>query len=84
MKPKIYLETTVISYLTAWRSQMLVAAANQEITRNWWELHGMDYLLTWNCKHIANAFLRQRIETICDNFGYQTPVICTPYEFLEF
>jgi hypothetical protein len=37
MKPKVYIETTIISYLTAWRSPQLVMAANQESTRSWWD-----------------------------------------------
>ena len=35
-KPKVYLETTIASYLTAWPSRDLVMAANQETTREWW------------------------------------------------
>jgi hypothetical protein len=46
-------------------------------------VHGMDYLITWNCRHIANARHRQRIEAICDSLGYVTPVICTPEELIE-
>ena len=38
MKPKVYLETTVVSYLTAWPSRDLVRAAHQQITREWWQL----------------------------------------------
>ena len=37
MKPRVYLETTIVSYLTAWRSPQLVMAANQEATRDWWD-----------------------------------------------
>jgi predicted nucleic acid-binding protein len=37
MKPSVYIETTIPSYLTAWRSPELVMVANQEATRNWWE-----------------------------------------------
>ena len=37
MKPKIYVETTIVSYLTAWRSPQLVMAAHQETTRTWWD-----------------------------------------------
>ncbi len=45
-------------------------------------VNGMDYLLTWNCAHIANAALRPRIEEICRARGYEPPVICTPLELL--
>lgn len=46
-------------------------------------VNGMDYLLTWNCAHIANAALRHAIEAICLSLGYEAPVICTPQELLE-
>jgi hypothetical protein len=46
-------------------------------------VHEMDYLLTWNCAHIANAALRPRIEATCRVRGYKSPVICTPEELLE-
>src|SRR5436190_8937278 len=152
MKPKGYIETTVVSYLTAWPSRDLVRAAHQQITREWWAtrgnydlyisqfvideagagdqvaaadrlaalreiallevtedaillgerliaggglpatarvdalhvamaaVHGVDYLLTWNCKHIANATMRDRIEELCREAGFEPPVICTPFE----
>jgi hypothetical protein len=38
----------------------------------------MDYLLTWNCTHIANATLRGRIEAVCRDSGVEPPAICTP------
>jgi fructose-specific component phosphotransferase system IIB-like protein len=44
--------------------------------------HGMNFLLTWNCSHIANAALRPRIEKICREQGYTAPVLCTPEELL--
>jgi hypothetical protein len=37
MKPKVYLETTIVSYLTAWPSRDIVVAAHQQITREWWD-----------------------------------------------
>lgn len=43
-------------------------------------VNGMDYVLTWNCKHIANARLQRAIEAVCAGQGYQLPVICTPEE----
>jgi hypothetical protein len=46
-------------------------------------VHGMQYLLTWNCKHIANAFIRRAVERECRAAGYEPPVICTPQELLE-
>ncbi|MDX8399784.1 MAG: type II toxin-antitoxin system VapC family toxin [Gallionellaceae bacterium] len=45
-------------------------------------VHGMDFLLTWNCKHIANATMRSKILSICEKAGYQPSVICTPEELL--
>jgi predicted nucleic acid-binding protein len=156
MKPRVYLETTVPSYLTAWLSRDLVMAAHQQTTREWWEsrrhgfelfvsdlvleeagsgdpdaarrrlellasipvldagqdvdtlaaelmkrvplpenaladsvhiaiaaVNGMDYLVTWNCTHIANAALRSNIEAVCRQSGYEPPVICTPEELLK-
>jgi len=156
VKPRVYLETTIPSSLSAWPSRDLVMAANQEVTREWWAnrrvafelfvsqavikessagdqdaatrrsellrtfprldisddverlaaklikdvplplkaqvdaLHiavaavdRMDYWLTWNCTHIANAALRTRIEAVCRSAGYEPPVVCTPQEMLE-
>ena len=45
-------------------------------------VHGMRFLLTWNCKHIANPHLRERIRTCFSRHGVDLPVICTPEEFL--
>ena len=155
MKPKAYVETSVVSYLTALPSVDVVRAGQQTITQKWWSareafdlfisqfvldeaaqgdpeaadrrlaalddislldatadatslaeslvaggglppkarvdsfhvaiatVHGMDYLLSWNCKHIANAMLRGGIEAICRAAGYEPPVICTPLELVE-
>ena len=46
-------------------------------------VHGVDYLLTWNCKHIANATMRQAIERSCREAGYEPPIICTPEELMD-
>lgn len=151
----IYLETSIISYLTARPSRDLIVAANQAMTQEWWHgqrdrfavyvsqlvieeakagdeqaaqkrltllasipllditdagrmltqqfleagflpdkaardaahiaiatIHGMDYLLTWNCRHIANAAIRNDIIRVCHANGYESPVICTPQELL--
>lgn len=155
MVPRVYLETTVISYLAARASRDIVIRAHQEVTRAWWlkrrkyfevmvsdvvleelgrgnktaaasrltyarnlsvvlsaepamalarlllkkravpavaevdALHigvavanGADYLLTWNCRHIANAEMRDKIGAVCRDAGYEPPVICTPEELM--
>jgi hypothetical protein len=40
------------------------------------------YLLTWNFTHLANAKVRQRIESVCRNAGFEPPTICTPDELM--
>lgn len=45
-------------------------------------VHGVQYLATWNFKHIANAALRTRINDVCRDNGYEPPVICTPEELM--
>jgi predicted nucleic acid-binding protein len=152
MKSRVYVETTIPSYLTAWPSRDLLRAAHQQMTREWWDgraafdlfisplvlvecqagdptaatdrlaaiaglplldqtdavtalaeelvrtvriparaaadavhiataaVHGMQYLLTWNCTHIANVVLRPRIEAACRAIGCEPPLICTPPE----
>ena len=151
--PRLYLETTIPSYLVARPSRLIHVAARHETTQRWWEtrrrfyeifvsdivlqearagdpemaaareaaltglpqleqspeadalaqrlidmkiipekaagdaahvalaaVHGMDFLLTWNCKHINNAALKRRIEAACAALGFRCPVICTPNE----
>lgn len=46
-------------------------------------INGVDYLLTWNFRHIANARIRHNVERICREAGYEPPVICTPQELME-
>ncbi|MBM4028826.1 MAG: type II toxin-antitoxin system VapC family toxin [Planctomycetes bacterium] len=46
-------------------------------------VHGVDFLLTWNCRHIANAAIIRDIEAVCRMRGFQCPVICTPEELME-
>jgi hypothetical protein len=40
----------------------------------------MDYLLTWNCRHIANASIRGKVEQVCREMGFDPPAISTPEE----
>ena len=45
--------------------------------------NGMNYLLTWNCRHLANATLRGKIEKACRDSKVEPPIICTPFELRE-
>ena len=156
MKPVAYIETSVVSYLTARQSRDVVVAAYQELTREWWRdapdrfqlaasqlvvaeagagdpeaahvrlealasiplldatpdaerlaqalvdlgavprqaaedaahiaiavTNGVEFLVTWNFRHIANASMRAQIERTCRQAGYEPPVICTPSELME-
>jgi hypothetical protein len=156
MPPRVYVETSFVSYLTARPSRDLVVAAHQQITHEWWDarragyelcvsqlvldeaaagnavaaqerllmlrpmlvlettadalelakellragalpakaaddaLHiavaaakAIPYLLTWNCRHLANAMMRRVIESVCEAKGFKPPIICTPEELPE-
>ncbi|MFM7183826.1 MAG: type II toxin-antitoxin system VapC family toxin [Planctomycetota bacterium] len=65
-------ETPLSAKATAYALHIAVAAVN-----------GVEYLLTWNCRHIANPSLRPRIESVCRRMGFEPPVISTPRELLE-
>lgn len=153
MKPLVYIESSVISYLAARPSNNLVSAARQSITLEWWDIHkssyelcvsrlveeevssgnaeaserrrsylrgiaflevsntaieiaqnlldqkavpkrseedalhigiaaaqGVDYLLTWNFKHINNAVMRQKIIKVIESMGFLCPQLCSPEE----
>lgn len=153
---KVYIETSVPSYLTARSNKDIRVTANQNSTKEWWDtqrtyfdlfisefvlaeaglgdpkaaekrlaaiseipvlmatddvkilaralinrgsipskaeldayhiaiaaVNGVDYLLTWNCTHIANAVMRPKIESICRQLGFEPPIICTPLELME-
>jgi len=150
---KVYVESSVISYITARPSRDLVVSARQAITNEWWEqkrkkyevyiselvieeissgdkeaaqkrldvvkqipnleiteiakdlatllissgavpenspedaLHiglaaaqGVEYLLTWNFKHINNATKRADITQLIESQGFLSPVLCSPEE----
>ena len=156
MKSKVYVETSVISYLTAKPSRDLIVLACQQMTRDWWEasrdhfdlfisarvvdeaaqgdpeaaakrlealsgitvlavddeaknlarelmrvlslpqiasedaLHiatavvsGMDYLLSWNCRHIAHARIARDVMSHVQFLGYPGTVLCAPQTLME-
>jgi hypothetical protein len=154
MKRKIYVETSVISYLTSSPSKTIIGAAHQQITRDWWKrrseyelfisqavwqecaggdpsaaqrrlaslegiallgitpemiqlaeslihqsvippkaiedaihiavstIHRVDFLLTWNCRHIANPLIQEKIALCFEPLGLLLPIICTPEQLL--
>ena len=45
-------------------------------------VHGVDYLLTWNCRHLDNAEAKPIMRRICREWGYVAPEICTPQELM--
>ena len=46
-------------------------------------VHGMDFLLTWNCRHINNRYTIRRIEKCCADCGFSCPVVATPAELMS-
>lgn len=150
----IYIETSIISYLTARDSASLLGAAHQLLTRRWWEhrnlyrcfisdvvireckagnasaaarrldaiheipslaindqaieiaeallarsiiptkaaddalhiaiatVYNVNFLLTWNCRHIANPIIQMRISAYMQRIGLVLPFICTPETLL--
>lgn len=156
MKPRVYVETTVVSYLTVRMSYDVRVLAHHLDTRDWWrdararfelvasplvvdearvgapqatldrlsvleslaiihpsdasqvlgqqfiEAHalpavaaleathiaiavasGIEYLATWNFRHIANPANKPRIDQVCRNAGLRPPIICTPRQLME-
>jgi len=45
-------------------------------------VHGMDYVLTWNCRHIANAEIFTRLKGVAAAIGYELPMLCTPGQLM--
>lgn len=45
-------------------------------------IHSVDILLTWNCRHIANAAIMKELRTAVERCGFEMPVLCTPEELL--
>jgi hypothetical protein len=45
--------------------------------------YGIEYLLTWNCRHIANAKILPRVHEVLADFACPIPIICTPEEMVD-
>ena len=45
--------------------------------------HGIKYLVTWNCKHLANPKLAKKMREVCESANCLLPEICTPAQFTE-
>jgi hypothetical protein len=45
-------------------------------------VHDIDYLLTWSCRHLANAQTMRRMSVVCERLGQRMPLICTPEELM--
>lgn len=59
-----------------------IAAATDSLHIAVAAVHGMDYLVTWNCRHIANAEKEQHIRDVCTRHGWKCPEICTPEQLM--
>jgi len=44
--------------------------------------HEMDFLLTWNCRHILNKTIERQLAGVCATMGLSLPVLCTPSELM--
>ena len=65
------------------RSGLLPASADGDAAhRSLASIHGMDILLTWNCRHIANAAIVGRLRRLVETQGHELPEIYTPEELL--
>ena len=45
-------------------------------------VNGMDFLLTWNCTHLANGVILKLVNRVCRDSGFEPPIVCTPEELL--
>jgi len=76
-------EATELAQEFLHKSNLPLKAANDSLHIALATVYGLDYLLTWNCKHMANAQIQKKLSQISFELGYELPVICTPYELIE-
>ena len=65
------------------QSNLPTKAANDAFHMAIATVYGLNYLLTWNCKHMANSQIQRKLSEISRHLGYKLPFICTPYEFIS-
>ena len=63
-------------------ASVIFVTAYDEYAMKAFEVHAVDYLLTWNCKHLANAQIARRIAGVCEKQGQRMSIICTPEELM--
>jgi hypothetical protein len=47
-------------------------------------VHQMNYIVTWNFKHIANPYTRDRLRAVVADAGFRLPVMCSPEELIQY
>lgn len=47
-------------------------------------VHGLNYIVTWNFKHIANPYTRDRLSSVVADAGFHLPVMCSPEELIQY
>lgn len=47
-------------------------------------VHEMNYIVTWNFKHIANPYTRDRLRAVVADAGFRLPVMCSPEELIQY
>jgi predicted nucleic acid-binding protein len=47
-------------------------------------VHGLNYIVTWNFKHIANPYTRDRLCAVVAEAGFRLPVMCSPDELIQY
>jgi hypothetical protein len=78
---RTYIESTIPMILA---SGLLPSTADRDAAHiALASVHEMDILLTWNCRHIANAAIQHRLRNLVEAADLTLPVICTPEELME-
>ena len=72
------IEPLAVSYLTELRLPQDALYDTLHIALA--SIHCVDYLVTWNCRHIANASIQARLRRLAEQMGFALPVLCTPDE----